>query len=56
MKIVIALRGDRKGASAAEYVLILAIICLAIVAGGTSLGSAVNARLTSASTNIDVGT
>ena len=42
---------DESGASAAEYVLILALIGLAIIAGATALGTQMN---TSAQTTADL--
>lgn len=50
--ILTALRNDRRGASSSEYVLLLGLICIAIIAGGTSLGTAVNDRLSAAATRV----
>lgn len=50
--ILTALRNDRRGASSSEYVLLLGLICIAIIAGGTSLGTAVNNRLSAAATRV----
>ena len=39
-------RGDEKGASAIEYVLICALIAVVMIAGMTALGQRIGARLT----------
>jgi pilus assembly protein Flp/PilA len=44
---------DEEGSNAAEYALILALIALAIIVGAGLLGTAVNTKLTTASTTID---
>ncbi|HZS81780.1 MAG TPA: Flp family type IVb pilin [Stellaceae bacterium] len=41
-------RGDRSGAVAIEYVLIAALIGLAIIAGATTLGQSLNTFYTNA--------
>ena len=55
MKTIQAFWTDRQGAGATEYVLILAVICLTLVASGTSLGLSINNRLSSAATPIAPG-
>lgn len=44
--------GDKRGASAAEYALILAIFGGAVVVGVTALGNAFNTTMDSASTDL----
>ena len=46
------LKSDVSGASAAEYALIIALVGVAIIAGATSLGGAINNKLTSVGTQI----
>jgi pilus assembly protein Flp/PilA len=46
MKIIKSFLADESGASAAEYVLILALIGLAIIVGAGSLGTAMNGAMT----------
>ncbi len=48
--LIQAFRASVSGASAAEYALIAGIICLAIIAGGTAVGTAINGRLSTAAT------
>ncbi|WP_426169795.1 Flp family type IVb pilin [Sandarakinorhabdus sp. DWP1-3-1] len=43
---------ERRGASSSEYALLLALICIAIIAGGQRLGTTVNDRLSAAGTRI----
>jgi pilus assembly protein Flp/PilA len=43
---------DESGASAAEYVLILALVGLAIIVGAGLLGGALNTAMTTTSTTI----
>jgi Flp pilus assembly pilin Flp len=50
ISLIQAFRASRGGASAAEYALIAGIICIAIIAGGTAVGTAVNDRLSTAAT------
>lgn len=45
---------DEEGASAAEYVLILALASLAIIAGATALGTNMDTVLNAAATAVDV--
>ena len=52
MSKFVAFLSDESGASAAEYVLILAIIGTAIAAAVTALGGAISTALHSASTAI----
>jgi Flp pilus assembly pilin Flp len=47
-----AFRNDSRGASSSEYALLLGLICIAIIAGGSRLGAAVDARLSAAGTRI----
>jgi pilus assembly protein Flp/PilA len=51
-KFVTSFLKDESGASAAEYVLILALVGLAIVLGATALGGAMNTALDDASKTI----
>lgn len=44
-KFVTSFLKDESGASAAEYVLILALVGLAIVVGAFALGSGLNAKM-----------
>ncbi len=46
MKIIKSFLADESGASAAEYVLILALIGLAIIIGAQNLGGAMNQAMT----------
>jgi len=46
----VAFLKDESGASAAEYVLILGLVGLAIVVGATALGTALNAKFNAAAT------
>lgn len=55
MRTIQALWIDRRGAGATEYVLILAVICLTLIASGTNLGLAINTRLSSAASPIANG-
>jgi pilus assembly protein Flp/PilA len=43
---------DESGASAAEYALILALIAIAIIAGATALGGAINGKLSDSAGSI----
>jgi pilus assembly protein Flp/PilA len=43
---------DEDGAVATEYALLLVFVALAIIAGATALGIAINARLTDASNTV----
>ena len=52
MKIIKSFLADESGASAAEYVLILALIGLAIIVGAGSLGTAMNGAMTDTGTTI----
>ena len=53
MSKFVSFLNDESGASAAEYVLILAIIGSAIVAGSVLLGSSISNALSKASTFIN---
>jgi len=53
MSKFVSFLNDESGASAAEYVLILAIIGSAIVAGAILLGTSISNALSKASTFID---
>jgi pilus assembly protein Flp/PilA len=44
--------GDRSGATVIEYCLIAGIICIAIVAGATSLGQSANDSYTAVATGV----
>jgi len=44
--------GDKSGASAAEYALILALVGVAIILGATQLGVAIDGKFSSAATAI----
>jgi len=44
------LLGDKAGASAAEYALVLALVGIAVAGAFTTLGTAVTGRVTAAST------
>jgi pilus assembly protein Flp/PilA len=55
-KLINKLRGDRKGASAAEYALILAILGAGIVAGAIALQSAIGTRLNKSATCVTTPT
>ncbi len=55
MKNLRALWRNRRAAGATEYVLLLATICLAIVAGGSRLGTVLNSKLNSAGANVQNG-
>jgi pilus assembly protein Flp/PilA len=44
------LLGDKAGASAAEYALVLALVGVAVAGAFTALGTAVTGRVTAAST------
>jgi pilus assembly protein Flp/PilA len=46
LKTLVKLVRDRSGATAIEYALIAGIICLAIVAGATTLGQSANDSFT----------
>lgn len=48
-----ALAASRAGASSAEYALILGLVCVALLVGGTALGSAINGRFTAVATVIN---
>ena len=50
MNLIQAFRSSTSGASAAEYALIASIVCIAIIAGGTAVGTAINGRLSTAAT------
>ncbi len=52
MSKIIQFLKDESGASAAEYVLILALVGLAIVTGAGLLGTAMNSALSSAAGKI----
>ena len=56
MSKFVAFLSDETGASAAEYVLILALVGLAIVAGATALGGAMNTAAMSGLRNAKVTT
>lgn len=43
---------DEEGAAAAEYVLVLALAAIAIIAGASLLGTAMNTRFSDAATSI----
>ena len=43
---------DEDGVIAVEYIIMLVLVALAIVAGATVLGSAINDKLSSASTRV----
>jgi pilus assembly protein Flp/PilA len=43
---------DETGAVATEYALLLVLVALAIIAGATALGIAINAKLTSGASTI----
>jgi pilus assembly protein Flp/PilA len=45
-------RRDKSGATAIEYGLIAALIAVALIAGATSLGNALNAKFKSAGTTV----
>ncbi|CAM3226306.1 Flp family type IVb pilin [Asticcacaulis taihuensis] len=51
-KFVTSFLKDESGASAAEYVLILALVGLAIVLGATALGGALNKAMDDTATKI----
>lgn len=55
MKMMKALRGDKSGASAAEYALLVALIGAAIVVGARALGSQVNNRLSVVASTVGAG-
>lgn len=55
MKIMKALRGDKSGASAAEYALLVALIGAAIVVGARALGSSVNTQLSTVGSTVGAG-
>lgn len=44
-KIIRNLRDNKSGASAAEYALIIGLVGIAIIGGGTLLGNSINDRL-----------
>lgn len=50
ISLIQAFRASDSGASAAEYALIAGIVCLAIIAGATAVGTAINDRLSTAAT------
>ena len=50
--LLIKLAGDKAGASAAEYALILAVVGIAVVAAFTQLGTAISTTTNSASSKI----
>jgi pilus assembly protein Flp/PilA len=52
MSKFITFLNDESGASAAEYVLILALVGLAIIVGAGLLGKALNTALTTTATTI----
>lgn len=52
MSKFVAFLNDESGASAAEYVLILALVALAIVVGARALGTALSGAMTSVGTTI----
>ena len=52
MKIIKSFLADESGASAAEYVLILALIGLAIIAGATALGTQMGLAIDQAATTV----
>lgn len=52
-KFVTSFLKDESGASAAEYVLILALVGLAIVVGAGLLGTSLNTAMTGTATAID---
>jgi len=51
-KFVTSFLKDESGASAAEYVLILALVGLAIVVGATALGGALSDKMEAVGTEI----
>lgn len=54
-KFLQKLLGDKAGASAAEYALILAVFGGAVVLGVTALGQAFNDAITDANTDLESG-
>jgi pilus assembly protein Flp/PilA len=56
LKMIKKLSGDRKGASAAEYALILAILGAGIVAGALALQSAIGTRLNNSASCVQTPT
>jgi pilus assembly protein Flp/PilA len=53
MSKIISFLKDESGASAAEYVLILAVIGTGVVAGATLLGNSISSSLSTAATFLD---
>jgi pilus assembly protein Flp/PilA len=49
------LLGDKAGASAAEYALILAVVAIGVVGAFTALQTAISGRVTAAGTTITTG-
>ena len=43
---------DERGATAVEYALMVGLIALAIIAGATALGTAVNGKFSSSATTV----
>ena len=43
---------DERGATAVEYALMVGLIALAIIAGATALGGAINTKFTNAGTTV----
>ncbi|WP_372917996.1 Flp family type IVb pilin [Sandarakinorhabdus sp.] len=53
MKILNSLKGNKSGASAAEYALIVAVLGGFVVVGATLFGKSLQAALTSSATELD---
>lgn len=53
MKILNSLKGNKSGASAAEYALIVAVLGGFVVVGATLFGNSLQAALTSSATELD---
>ncbi len=52
LKALRKIKNNNSGASAAEYALIIALVGVAIIAGASALGGAINTKLTDTSTAI----
>lgn len=53
MKILNSLKGNKSGASAAEYALIVAVLGGFVVLGATTFGTSLEAALTSSAADLD---
>ena len=48
--------GDVRGATMAEYAILVAVIAIVVILGAKALGSSVSEKLDAAATNVSTGT